>query len=865
MHAPRHLALLAAVGCAAPVYAQPTLVNLSGATLLENFLRLPAATNDYLDCDGNGIAGSLGTGVQNLAANPTANFTPDDFWVVTYRLAGSVAGYQELVSYGSVAANCGTPSWPGTFTTGAAGLVNPPNVLFGTALTGPIQITGASKLYYNGVLVYDTSGSTPTFGSLYREQNPAGLPVGANLSTLQAVAGIPAMGGYRVDVSPVDVPSTWAVWTTSGAASPLALPGQPGYGRNPRVAVNPAGLPTNYNYLLADLGPRNLNTSSPDCNTIFDSPLFFAPVGVITSHGTGIQQMDQSDLNHFFATGRLRSGENLIAVTREIGSGTRNGFNNTSGIDPSWGVGDNVGGADGQIATTGNTNILGNEYAPGNKVGNGDVETTIRNTRLGIGYAGAERFTSARAAQYELISIRCSLAGGTAFTRPTLSALLNNRPGIDPAIWSLGGPSIFATVGDPRQQSMIGGAPGNTHPRMANAQAAAFVNNITRSIEAFQSVPNNVNNVGMPGELAATLFIPLTARPYDNDPANPSQLIPNPSYNASLGPVLATYSVLNSAPVNAPYGSVSLNGQTPFRKNGVGTTYTDGVANGAAYLKQDGSTLAYNVALPARNRIAGDFNGDGRRDINDAPEMMKAYRSRNGGPAWVAPAGTGPIAGAPGSDAIIEVLGDFNGDGNFTAADIRYWADGLGVNATTGILNRRAAFAAVDNAWLTLTGNANFFGTTVAGGRPYTAGDSAADVAGAPGIAPGWAPVGADGVIDAQDLAYLTAQRNSIGAAAHWAITAEAVRFDLSADITGDLIVDQADIDSINAILGAACYANCDGSTVAPILNVLDFNCFLNRFAAGDSWANCDNSTIAPILNILDFSCFLNKFAAGCP
>ncbi len=60
------------------------------------------------------------------------------------------------------------------------------------------------------------------------------------------------------------------------------------------------------------------------------------------------------------------------------------------------------------------------------------------------------------------------------------------------------------------------------------------------------------------------------------------------------------------------------------------------------------------------------------------------------------------------------------------------------------------------------------------------------------------------------------------------------------------------------------CYANCDGSTTAPALNVLDFSCFLNRFAAGDSYANCDHSTTPPVLNVLDFSCFLNKFAAGC-
>ena len=61
------------------------------------------------------------------------------------------------------------------------------------------------------------------------------------------------------------------------------------------------------------------------------------------------------------------------------------------------------------------------------------------------------------------------------------------------------------------------------------------------------------------------------------------------------------------------------------------------------------------------------------------------------------------------------------------------------------------------------------------------------------------------------------------------------------------------------------CYANCDNSTAAPVLNVLDFSCFLNRFAAGDMYANCDGSTQAPTLNVLDFACFVNAFAAGCP
>ena len=66
-------------------------------------------------------------------------------------------------------------------------------------------------------------------------------------------------------------------------------------------------------------------------------------------------------------------------------------------------------------------------------------------------------------------------------------------------------------------------------------------------------------------------------------------------------------------------------------------------------------------------------------------------------------------------------------------------------------------------------------------------------------------------------------------------------------------------------VYSTPCYANCDNSTTAPLLNVLDFGCFLNRFAAGDPYANCDGSTAAPTLNVLDFGCFLDRFAAGCP
>jgi hypothetical protein len=72
-------------------------------------------------------------------------------------------------------------------------------------------------------------------------------------------------------------------------------------------------------------------------------------------------------------------------------------------------------------------------------------------------------------------------------------------------------------------------------------------------------------------------------------------------------------------------------------------------------------------------------------------------------------------------------------------------------------------------------------------------------------------------------------------------------------------------MDDLEYQAAAGCYANCDGSTAPPVLNVNDFICFQGRFAAGDPAANCDGSTAQPVLNVNDFICFQAAYAAGCP
>jgi hypothetical protein len=49
------------------------------------------------------------------------------------------------------------------------------------------------------------------------------------------------------------------------------------------------------------------------------------------------------------------------------------------------------------------------------------------------------------------------------------------------------------------------------------------------------------------------------------------------------------------------------------------------------------------------------------------------------------------------------------------------------------------------------------------------------------------------------------------------------------------------------------------------VLNVGDFTCFMNAFAAGDLYANCDGSALPPQLNVNDFVCFINAYGAAAP
>ncbi len=62
------------------------------------------------------------------------------------------------------------------------------------------------------------------------------------------------------------------------------------------------------------------------------------------------------------------------------------------------------------------------------------------------------------------------------------------------------------------------------------------------------------------------------------------------------------------------------------------------------------------------------------------------------------------------------------------------------------------------------------------------------------------------------------------------------------------------------------CYADCDKSNGACVLDIFDFLCFQNAFVASDPYGcDCDISTGIGVCDIFDFLCFQNAFVAGCP
>ncbi len=912
MNASNRIALMvAACGVAAGVAtAQPLQIGGSGATLLTNLFNAPAVTNDFIDVDADGVSGSGGSFFPDQLApfDLGPSFGPNTIWHFNYRITGSGNGIQEFDLYAELFDVCPDESaLPPTNTVGDCAPAPAPRLPGNSSRAGDGAIFNRTNYIPGGNLDL----------AIGNANHRGGAPFVTNSTTYRSELLNVNTGGFTLDFASADVPVAWFA-IQNGAGTPLAAPNGPGYGSNPRLAVNPDGTPTTQTNLLRPLTRLNTDGSNPSLQ-VFETPIVIAPVSAPVNYGVGLQEILMSDLRHANATGRRVNGENLVVVTRDSGSGTRNAFMNGIGLDPSWGVGENIGARN-------ESNLIGPNYLPSNKSGSGSMDTTVINTRLGIGHTGAERGVNNNwlGIRMDVLAVISDIKGGTVAARPTQANVINGGPDG----YNIVGPAGVSHIGDPRNapaaQGGWGWGPGETpannpyagNPVPPNPALSAFVNNITRSVAAFIAVPGGSENDFMPGELLAQRFF-LVAAP-DQVPANPDPDGMQPIAivgNADQNLAVRNFSLNDpAASLNNPrYDAFDAaeSGVAPTRSTG--TVYSDGVANGANYIAQSGASVGYGSDLNDRNRIAFDFNGDGARTLADATDMIRAWDQRFGsGATWTAPNGTGPIAGAPGSAAVIEILGDAQGDGNFDSDDVRYWADGLAL--VNGQLDRMAGFMAVDDAWNTVSAGAsnNFFGTTFGGtlATAYESGDSAADIAGNLQT-PGWAPSGSDGVIDLQDVDYIVLNFGDFTDIVD-ASGADGQIVDLSADMNGDLLVDAADatkviVDILETVVGdlnldgvknatdrAIIVANQGGTgysngdinfdgvidaadltafdgqcnpadLAAPFgqLTFADISAFLAAFTSNDPAA--DLAAPTGQFTFADISAFLAAFSAGCP
>jgi hypothetical protein len=896
--------LVTSFAVAQPAYQEH--VNISGATLFENFFKDEASTHDWIDVDNDGYWGFQVTNpflTDQLAMDPWSTSDPNAFWVVQYRGVGSGNGLAELVDWH----------------------------LLGTL---------SSRVPDPGVInrcVFADAGDPNTFGA-------CGTPVDAT--------GTP-LAPDDIDIAVLDVPVVWFVQVgENGGGSPQwdAHPGDPGYGKCPIVSDEGQSNklkrldredPNDPNNTIT----MNIDTANPNRLTIFDSPIAWAPIAIISNRGADKEYLAVTELQHLFLTGRLPSGENLAAATRDSGSGTRNGGMNSLGMDPSWARGDNLGKKN-PIQEYGR---LGPNHQVTNQGGSTIMEEGVQNRRLAVGYTGLIGGSRSAADQiankYEITGIIFDDRGGSVCVRPSLQNLVHTCDPND--AWQIGSPETFATRGDPEENWKDATDPnytGDPNIMVDPPAGANYVNNIVQSIRDFAPPPcipcdpnnaawicdenvtdpsdplycdpnepwrvvcdPNCTNPGggidpnsihrfMPGEYMARTWILLDAidcRPPLNDPTN---FVTNPTLNTAA----QQYWLSNTMLIVNDYGSDTSRAaqwnRVPTREadpcwdpnpdpndpNGCLTAAADRVYNDGSsknyysYFTDDpnnpnGGSIVAGASLNARNGIQGDFNNDGVRDVDDICAMMAAINdpvAYSTDPNYYTPYVVNPGSHSTTGDPVNPfIIGDMNGDGNFDADDVRYFADGLATDPVTGDLDRAAAFIAVDECWGALTGDFNFFGTVISApfGGCYAVGDSRFDVDGGAPTA-GAGPNGADGFVDATDRAYVAANFGN------WADVNGAIDIDLSCDMSGDLVIDGIDLALIDLALAGTDF----NGDIYPVgtgdccIGINDLAELLGNYGTTTGATYWDGD-IYPVgtgdgaVNLQDLAELIGNYGNGCP
>lgn len=614
-----------------------------------------------------------------------------------------------------------------------------------TAPLGSEPAAAADRIVYtyheigsvNGVIdVAQAGGLLPSQTFAVSSGNPFWY-MGARIDSAPAV-GSTTLNGYtyqgkqpvRIAWSDVRADQAFAL---PGTASPAARPVTAGYGKGRTL---PAGG-TNFQQ-LTDVGTLS-GGLDPSTTRLRNESVAVVPFTISANPGTGLSKITEADAQWLQAAGRLPNGANFNSSVRDIGSGTRNQAGNNLKLDPSWASGErdrkNGDGTEKDpFAFNNNDDRPSATITFGDKTsGSSRLRPTIQFARMGLGVlssgdvSGAGRGNGS-ISPLRVLAIDWDDAGETGsaigdFVQPTLANVTDGKY----HMWSAS-QAVTVTPDGTTVQTAGTAIKGDTNDDGSGTGIhRKFLNNISNSIAAFGDP--NTNQTPFDA-IAAASFVPTSimkkTKVYDGDVQTD-----NPSFNESA---LNTFLGQSASSSSNLIGA--LNWSAPATHNGnlsdSGLRYTV-FAPGNNRVARDQATANteanLTIDIEARTVLAGDFNGDGARDLNDTEALAMAFsaptaylatgttgtRAYNGAEVATLESVTvsrvtggantgGNIAGSAltftaGEEGLI-VLSDLNGNGNVTPttngdgtvasierADVRFFLYGASVD-TTGFADK---------------------------------------------------------------------------------------------------------------------------------------------------------------------------------
>jgi hypothetical protein len=564
--------------------------------------------------------------------------------------------------------------------------------------------------------------------------------MGARINTAPAIGsttsnGYTYQGKQPVRIAWSDVRSDQA-FSIGGSATFDARPTIGGYGKG---RDRPTGG-TNFQQLTD--ASSLVGGVDPATSRLRNEAIAAVPFTISANPGTGLSKITEEDAQWLQAAGRLPNGANFNSSVRDIGSGTRNQAGNNLKLDPSWASGDRD-----RVNTDGTDkdplNFNNNDDRPSATITYGDktsgssrLRPTIQFARMGLGVlssgdVGGNGRGTGGTSPLRVLAIDWDDTGETTsaigdFVQPTLANIADGKY----HMWSAS-QAVTVTPDGTTVLTSPSAIKGDTDDDGSGVGIhRKFLNNITQSIAAFGDPATNQTPADAIG---AASFIPLPllkkTKIYDGDVQTD-----NPNFSQSA---LDGYLDDNASSSATLIGA--LNWATPATMNGdlanTATRYTV-FAPGNNRVARDQSTANneanLTIDIEARTVLAGDFNGDAARDLDDTEALALAYASssaylatgttggalnangvaRNYNGLEVASlesatvsrgtlgtTGSGNIAGSSltftaGEEGLL-VLGDLNGNGNVTPttngngtvssverADVKYFLYGAAVDTT---------------------------------------------------------------------------------------------------------------------------------------------------------------------------------------